>query len=147
MEYERLLSACEELAQLRRNRQRHFLAEDGLYIGQPAMLEYIRSHPGCTQKDMADEAHVTAASIAVSFKRLENAGFIHRRTDTSDTRCNRVYITEAGERALKSCVQHFQTLNDRMLAGINEEDAAILQKCVNQMLHNMQLPPETEIEK
>ena len=147
MDYGRLLSACEELAQLHRNRQRHFLAEDGLYIGQPAMLEYIRSHPGCTQKDMADEAHVTAASIAVSFKRLENAGFIYRRADTSDTRCNRVYITEAGERALNSCALHFQSLNDRMLDGISDEEAIILQKCVERMLYNMQIRPETEIEK
>jgi len=138
MKYERLLTACEKLAQLRRNKQRQLLTAAGLHIGQPAMLEFVRSHPGCTQKEMADQACVTAASIAASFKRLENAGFISRRVDTSDTRCNRVYITEAGERALNNCMQHCTSLDSIMLEGISDEDAGILQKCIEQMIANIQ---------
>ena len=102
------------------------------------MLEYVRSHPGCTQKEMADEARVTPASIAASFKRMENAGFISRCADVSDTRCNRVYITAEGEKALSACLDALEGLDSAMLKGIDSDSLAILQTCLDRMIENMQ---------
>ena len=138
MQHTRLIAACEELARLRKARQRQCLSSGCLHLGQPAMLEYVRSHPGCTQKEMADEARVTPASIAASFKRMENAGFISRCTDVSDTRCNRVYITAEGEKALSACLDALEGLDSAMLKGIDSDSLAILQTCLDRMIENMQ---------
>jgi len=137
MRHEEILAVCKQLSHQRIMRQRKVLSGCCLHIGQPAMLEYIRLHPGCTQKEMADEAHVTPASVAASFKRLENAGLIRRRVDTSDTRCNRVYITEAGERELRECFYALKKLDEDMLAGIDDQSLDILKRCLSKMLNNL----------
>ena len=102
MESNAAADRCEKMMALRRARMRRVLLRRGLHLGQPEMLSYISAHPGCSQKQMADSAGVTPASIAASFKRMESAGLIRRRADTADTRCNRVYITERGSRSCKS---------------------------------------------
>lgn len=117
---------------------RKILATGCLYFGQPAMLEYVRNHPGCSQRQMADEARVTAASVATSFKRLENAGLISRRTDTADTRCRRVYITAAGEKELSNCQAAIEEMNVNMLTNISEEELVILKNCLRKMIKNLQ---------
>ena len=137
MKHESVMSACKELAQLRLARQRKSLSSCCLHIGQPAMLEFVRRHPGCTQKEMADEAGITPASVAASFKRLENAGFIMRRVDTADTRCNRVYITAAGEKELAACLSALRQIDEDMLHGIDEESLSLLESCLEKMIKNI----------
>ena len=137
MKHESIIAACKTLAQLRTAHQRKSLANCCLHLGQPAMLEYVRSHPGCTQKEMADEAGVTPASVAASFKRMENAGFIRRRVDTADTRCNRVYITEAGEKELDACLRALKQLDEDLLQDIDDDALKIMEKCLEKMIQNL----------
>lgn len=133
----RIIAMCEELTQLRKARQRQALSNGCLHVGQPGMLEFIRNHPGCSQKQMADEARVTPASVSASFKRLEAARLIMRRTDTADTRCNRVYITEAGERELNDCQAEMKRIDCDMLCGIDAQELDIFEKCLAKMLFNL----------
>ena len=139
-----IIAIFEELTQLRKAKQRQVLSDGCLHVGQPAMLAYVRSHPGCSQKQMADEAHVTPASVSASFKRLENARLIMRRTDTADTRCNRVYITDAGEKELNNCFAEIQRIDENMFSGICDQDLVTFEKCLKKMISNLQ---EKQIEK
>ncbi len=125
---------------LRRGIIHHLLTQYGLHPGQPEMLRFVQQHPGCSQREMAEDAGVSAASIAASFRRMENAGLIRRRSDTSDLRCNRVYITERGEDALKSCMDDMLKLNDVMLRALSEEELAGFLECLRKIsdsLHAM----------
>ena len=70
MEYFEAVGAMHRLELLRRIKARSLLASSGLHPGQPRMLDYIRCHPGCTQKEAAVELDVTPASAAASLKRL-----------------------------------------------------------------------------
>lgn len=137
MQHSEIIDACEELNQLRKMRQRQVLSNCSLHVAQPAMLEYVRSHPGCSQKQMADEARVSPASVSASFKRLENARLIMRRTDTADTRCRRVYITEAGERELDDCLAEINDIDADMFRGIDINDLKALERCLRKMIDNL----------
>lgn len=137
-----IIIACEKMITLRRARVRKVLMQQGLHLGQPEMLLYVRLHPGCSQRQMADDAGVTPASIAASFKRMENAGLIRRRQDTADTRCNRVYITDKGINELEASLRAMDLLNDHMLDGIEPEDLAAFCRCMAQI--NRNLSPEHE---
>ena len=72
MDYFEAVGALHRLELLRRIKARSLMADSGLHPGQPRLLEYIRSHPGCTQKEAADELDVTPASAAASLKRLDH---------------------------------------------------------------------------
>lgn len=142
MENNRVAESCEKMMALRRARVRRVLLRRGLHLGQPEMLAFISAHPGCSQKQMADSAGVTPASIAASFKRMESAGLIRRRADTADTRCNRVYITERGESELQSCRQDIEQLNAQMLDGIATEDLEAFCRCVAKICENLRAKDE-----
>lgn len=133
MESDHLLELTKKLMQLRRGMIRLALTRYGLHPGQPELLQYIRQHPGCSQRQMAEDAGVTAASIAASFKRMENAGFIRRRADTADLRCNRVYLTERGEKELAYCMQDLENINRCMLASLSAEEVDCLTACLEKM--------------
>lgn len=137
METDKILEMTKKLFLLRQGMLRQALTQYGLHPGQPELLCYIRQNPGCSQRQMAEDAGVTAASIAASFKRMENAGFIRRRSDTADLRCNRVYLTERGEAELAKCMQAMEEINRRMLSGLNEDELACLEGCLGKIAENL----------
>lgn len=134
---EKVILCCEKMMFLRRSAMRQALFQYGLHLGQPEMLCYVKENPGCSQRQMAEDAGVTAASIAASFKRMENAGFIRRRADTADMRCNRVYITQKGEEELQRCLDEMKALNEVMLQGLAEEDLQALKRCMEKINQNL----------
>ncbi|MBQ9197715.1 MAG: MarR family transcriptional regulator [Clostridia bacterium] len=134
---ENILEANKKMLLLRRGIMHHMLTQYGLHPGQPEMLCYVQMHPGCSQRQIAEDAGVSAASIAASFKRMENAGLIRRRTDTADLRCNRVYITERGESAIQSCMRDMERLNQQMLQDLNDEEMETLLRCLSKINQNL----------
>lgn len=134
-----LISQIEELMRIRKMQQRKALLQSSLHIGQPAMLSFVQRHPGCSQKQMADEACVTPASIAASFKRMENAGLISRRADTADTRCNRVYITKAGESELDFCQEALLEIDQSLIKGIDHDELQAFKSTLQKMVDNLKI--------
>jgi len=132
-----LIETLEKVMVLRRNRIRKILFRHGMHLGQPEMLNYVLQHPGCTQKQAAENANVTPASVAASFKRMENMQLIDRLTDPADTRCNRVYLSDAGESALKECLTEIEKLDTVMLSGINEKSIQAILIAANQIINNL----------
>jgi len=142
MERENCIALMEEVLRERRSQQRGVLSQCSLYVGQPVMLSFVRAHPGCSQKQVADEAKVTPASVAASFKRLEHAGLISRRNDTADTRCNRVYITALGEKELDYCQDALHSIDSEMTEGMREEEIRDLERLLHSMLNNLRKKTE-----
>ena len=137
MQYWEAVAAMHRLELLRRIRSRSLMADSGLHPGQPRMLEYIRSHPGCTQKEAADELDVTPASAAASLKRLEKAGFVARRPDDTDARRNRLYMTDAGINHLEENKKRFDALDQAMFAGLTEDEVEAFRRACEKMFDNL----------
>ena len=137
MEYFEAVGALHRLELLRRIKARNLMADSGLHPGQPRMLEYIRCHPGCTQKEAADELDVTPASAAASLKRLEKAGFVVRRPDEKDARRNRLFITALGEESMEEIRRRFISLDEEMFAGLTEAEVDMFRRTCEKMFDNL----------
>jgi len=122
-----MFEQIEEVLRVRKACHRSMLSKSCLYPGQPAMLGYICDHPGCSQKQIADRLGVTPASVAISLKRLESAHLITRRADTADTRCNRVYITQAGEKELDYCLESLEAFDFSVINALSESETEMLE--------------------
>ncbi len=94
----------------------------GLYYGQFPVIETVRCHDGCTQKELADMLMVSPASVAVSAKRLEKSGLLVRKTDESNARCNRLSITDEGLRISDHCRGIFEKIDDRAFDGFSDSE-------------------------
>lgn len=137
MHYWEAVGAMHRLELLRRIRSRSLMAEYGLHPGQPRMLDYIRTHPGCTQKEAADELDVTPASAAASLKRLEKAGFVERRPDARDARRNRLFVTKVGSDRLEENKKRFEALDETMFAGMTEQEVEAFRRACEKMFDNL----------
>ena len=137
MEYFEAVKALHRLELLRRIKARSLMADSGLHPGQPRLLEYILCHPGCTQKEAADELDVTPASAAASLKRLEKAGFVLRKADEKDARRNQLYITDAGMEQMEKNRRQFEALDEKMFSGMTEAEVAAFRTACEKMFDNL----------
>lgn len=112
--------------------------QTGVYRSQHQILMYISANPDATQKDIARMHEVSTATIAVSLKKLEKGGYIRRAVDASDNRCNRLQVTEKGQRVVNQSYEIFQNVEREMFEGFTEEDFQKLEEFLNRMYRNME---------
>ena len=137
MPYFEAVAAMHRLELLRRIKTRSLMADSGLHPGQPRLLGYIHEHPGCTQKEAADELDITPASAAASLKRLEKTGFVSRVPDARDARRNRLYITETGDRRMEESRRQFERLDETMFSGMTEDEVEAFRRACEKMFDNL----------
>ena len=137
MNYRDAVGAMHRLELLRRIQARALMSDSGLHPGQPPLLQYIWDHPGCTQKEAADELDVTPASAAASLKRLEKAGFVLRRPDEKDTRRNQLFITDKGIAQMEENGRQFNLLDERMFRGMDESEVEAFRRACEKMFDNL----------
>lgn len=116
----------------------------GLYVGQPQILSFIRSHPGCTQNEIAAYLGVSPASIAFSTKRLQTAGFLQKQINSLNMRCNRLYITPEGTDAMDRFGTCYDEMNQRMFDGFSDEELTQVMSFTERVYANLQKMTEEE---
>ena len=62
------------------------LSGTGLSTGQPKILEYLISHDGAIQKDIAEACAVEPATATSLLSRMEKNGLVERRSKDGDLR-------------------------------------------------------------
>ena len=137
MNYWEAVGAMHRLEFLRRIKVRAVMGDSGLHPGQPRLLQFIWDHPGCTQKEAADELDVTPASAAASLKRLEKAGLVLRRPDENDSRRNQLFITDMGISQMTENKRQFDQLDKKMFQGMTEKEVEAFRRACEKMFDNL----------
>lgn len=111
--------------------------EEGLYTSQPFLLFMLQKIKNPTQREIADMLKVSAASTAVTLKRMEKAGLIKRVADLKDKRCNRITITKKGNEIANKCKQKFEEIDTYMYIGFTDEEKEMLLKFYKRIEDNI----------
>ena len=133
-----------QLNVLRRNLFRKKSAGCALYDGQRPMMETIVCHPGCTQQELASMLCITPASVELSTKRLQKAGFLEKRRDADNQRCNRLYATEAAKALVQEQGRAFDEVDAVTFAGLSEQDRETLRRLLDHMIQNLSSDGDVE---
>lgn len=104
----------------------HYLDETGVYHAQHRLLMEIHRNPHISQNDIARSMDVSAATIAVSLKKLEKGGYIKREIDRGDNRLNKITITEKGNMVVEHSKQIFDTADKKVFEGFTENEKQTL---------------------
>lgn len=112
--------------------------QTGVYRSQHQILMFIASNPDATQKEIAKLHETSAATIAVSLKKLEKGGYIRRIMDQEDNRCNRLQVTEKGQAVVNQSYQIFRKAEEEIFNGFREEDFRNLEALLSQVYQNME---------
>ncbi|ABN52730.1 MAG TPA: MarR family transcriptional regulator [Hungateiclostridium thermocellum] len=114
-----------------------FLDETGVYQAQHRLLMEIFRNPDASQNDIARSMDVSAATIAVSLKKLEKGGYIKRETVEEDNRFNKITITEKGNKVVEQSKQIFDLVHQKVFEGFSEEEKRTLFTLLQKLNSNL----------
>lgn len=107
------------------------------HSGHRLLVHLSRCEIMPSQKEIAARFDISPAAVANSLKKLEKDGYITRKTDDGDTRCNRIAITEKGKEILDETRTLFDGVDEKMLAGLTNEERVTLFSCLSRMKQNL----------
>jgi len=70
----------------------------GLTASQLTLLLSLSEHPGCRVQDTAVRLDLTAPTISIGVRRLENMGLVQRDADPEDQRAVCLYLSPQGKK-------------------------------------------------
>jgi DNA-binding MarR family transcriptional regulator len=97
----------------------------GVSSGQVSLLIGIKNQPGITAAELAEREHISAPGMSGHLVRLEAAQLI-RRERASDRRRIGLYLTDEGQRVLRSVKKRRTTWLAGRLEHLSEADRAAI---------------------
>ena len=113
------------------------MATSGIHRGQYHVLAALWKEEGLSHSALARSSLVQPATITTVLQRMERAGLIERRSDPTDQRVSRVYLTDAA-RAIKGEVTEARQELDRLaFAGLDENELDELCRLLEKVQGNL----------
>lgn len=137
MELHQITGRLHKLELVRMIAHRRNMSAEGLYFGQMPVLDFVFDHPGCTQIEVADFLQVSPASIALSTKRLQKAGYLIKEVDAENLRCKRLSLSDAGSAARLHCREKIDALDAQMFRGVSAQELNALAKLIDRITMNI----------
>jgi DNA-binding MarR family transcriptional regulator len=94
----------------------------GITRSQWWVLAFLSRHDGMTQTSLANDLDLTKVAIGGLLDRMEASGNVERRSDPSDGRARRVYLTDSGKRLVTTIRENVEAVEVGILAKIPEAD-------------------------
>lgn len=120
-----------------RKLMQHYLDETGVYHAQHRLLMEISRHPNASQADIARSMDISPATIAVSLKKLEKGGYIHKVMDETDNRFNQITVTEKGNQVVEQSKRIFEATDRKVFEGFSEEEKVSLSLLLQKLDANL----------
>ncbi|NVJ70361.1 MAG: MarR family transcriptional regulator [Alphaproteobacteria bacterium] len=118
-----------QLGDLFRLVRQSFESEDGPDVtrAQAKMLLSVWRNPGITQQALAARLDIATMSVCRQVDALEERGMLERRSDPSDRRVRRLFITEKTEPVLKVILKQLDEISDAFLSplSLSERDTLL----------------------
>ena len=109
----------------------------GLKPGNQRILFYISNHPGCLQRDIADNCDVDPSTLSTVLSNLEKKGFIERRRFEKNNRSNAIYITEEGKKQSDKATEFLLETSKIALNGFTDKEADELRSYLERIIDNL----------
>jgi DNA-binding MarR family transcriptional regulator len=102
-------------------------------LAQTHTIEVLGSHGAMRMKELASRLGITTGTLTVQVDKLVNAGFIERRPHQSDRRSILVDLTDAGQRFYREHDDLHLNLTQEITANLDENERAVLIRCLSKM--------------
>lgn len=110
---------------------------NGLFHGQPKVLEYISGHDGCTQIDVCKAWDIDKSTMSGLVTRLLRNGLIQCERDWLDRRRTKLRITEKGRTCWEAMEKDLDRLEENAWAGIGPEEKEAFMQTIRKVCENL----------
>jgi MarR family transcriptional regulator, transcriptional regulator for hemolysin len=94
----------------------------------------VCSNPGLNQRALCDLFGIFPSRLVTLLDELAKPGFIERRDDPADRRSYRVYLTDAGRKAMDTIAALTETLDETLCKGLNEVERDVLKELLDRIV-------------
>lgn len=136
MEEKELLSLFTDMTRIHTAYVERRLLHLGLHAGQGAIISALGELGPCSQKELAEYRHVSAATISVMLRRMEKSGLV-TRSQSEDGKCNQIALTEQGRCLCEALSEDMDGEPERIFAGMSEEDMQQAQRLFQRISSNL----------
>lgn len=105
----------------------------GIRDGYRQMLFHLCREDGVTQLDLVRLSRLRPPTVSVTLKKMEDEGYVTRRTDPHDQRQVRVYITEKGRQVNEQIRQRIEETEKILGEPLSPEDLQELRRILLKM--------------
>ncbi len=137
MEDKKLLNLFTDMTRIHTAYVERRLLHLGLHTGQGAIISALGEIGPCSQKDLAEYRHVSAATISVMLRRMEKSGLV-ARSQSEDGKHNDISLTKQGEELCAALSQDMVGEPERIFAGLSEEDKLAARRIFLKISENLQ---------
>lgn len=123
-----------EIKKIADNKVKHL----DLSFGQCQLLLMIDRCPNMNQKRLAENLHITEATLSVRISRLEKSGYIIKSIDSKDKRKYSLEVSEKGKQFFDKRIEMMNTLNETIFEGISEEELDTVLVLLKKMRSNIE---------
>ncbi len=102
------------------------LEDSGMTLPQLTLLDWIAASPGCSVSEIADGLDLTAPTVSVGVRRLEEVGLLERQPNPDDGRSIRLFLTVKGRALQERALAFRREKMQQLLGGLTSEETATL---------------------
>lgn len=113
------------------------LLSSGLYAGQDSVILALAANDGLSLTAIAEQLGVRAPTMTKTINRLAAQGFVDKRGSQADARLAHVYLTEAGQEAVKSVRKAIKRSQKIALGEMSNKDTKNLVKLLKTLESNV----------
>ena len=114
----------------------HRFREIGLGHAQVLTLHYVSRHDGIDQNELCGHQHLDKSSLTSQLKKLEANGYIIRKSDPTDRRAKRVFITKKTQAIQDDLHAVFTSWSQILLEGFDNKERDAIFLLLNKMQEN-----------
>ena len=111
--------------------------EAGLTMGQPKVLDYLGSHNGVSQRQIAAACCIEPATLTSLLNRMEERGLVERRMLHGNRRTSYVFLTELGRTLQQQVERDFAELEAAAFDGVTEEERDTVLRVLEKVCGNL----------
>ena len=108
-------------------------------LSEICILNFLfnKQETNVTQKEVEKYFDLSHPTIVGLIKRMEEKGFVKTMTDLDDKRCKLICLTEKAYKIENILKIHLESMNNKLIKGLNEEQILKLNEIIDIILSNM----------
>ncbi|QYK51916.1 MAG: MarR family transcriptional regulator [Anaerolineales bacterium] len=120
------------------------LKEMQLSLPQLSLLLAVRRTPGIRVNELAQLMQLSAPTVSVGLRKLEDEGWVRREPDPQDKRSFHLYLTDKAKNFAKRVQDFERKQTEVFLSGLNAEEQAQLVHLLDKAITRLEEQAQTK---
>jgi MarR family transcriptional regulator, transcriptional regulator for hemolysin len=116
----------------------------GVTLSQWRVVRSLVLQPGLTQKELANKIGIEGATLVPMIDKMEKRGLLKRKTDSTDRRVNRIYLTSRADSLWESMTECALKIRKSSTKSIPESDIQITLDTLRRISQNLAMSFELD---